>query len=133
MYASKPFGVILMTLAHELGHEWQHLYGKPGKYGYHNKQFQRKMDEIGIPCNNRGVALGMQEPFISFLRELGVDADATPFKGLPDTDESQPKSKPGSRLKPWACNCTRVWASKGVKVEAICAKCESLFEPQLPE
>ncbi len=132
MHAKRPFGEILRTLTHEIGHQWEYIYGKPGKYGYHNREFQRKMAEIGIPCNDRGVSLGMQEPFLSFLRELGVDPDSTPFKQTPDNDDPQPKSNPGSRLKPWACHCTRVWASKGVKLEAICAKCVSPFEPQLP-
>jgi len=132
MYAKRPFGEILRTLAHEIGYQWQYLHGKPGKYGYHNREFQRKMAEIGIPCNDRGVSLGMQEPFISFLRGLDIDPDSTPFKQSPDDDDPQPKSNPGSRLKPWACHCTRVWASKGVKLEAICAKCVSPFEPQLP-
>jgi DNA repair photolyase/predicted SprT family Zn-dependent metalloprotease len=129
MYASQPFAVILMALAHELCHEWQYLYGKPGKYGYHNKEFQRKCLEIGIPSTDRGHSLGMQEPFISFLRELGVDpADPTPFTQTPD-DEPQPKSK-GSRLKPWACHCTRVWASVGKEVKAFCTTCKSSFERQ---
>jgi len=99
MYARRPFGEILRTLAHELAHQWQYIYGKPGKYGYHNREFQRKMDEIGIPCNDRGVSLGMQEPFISFLRGLDIDPDSTPFKQAPDEDDPQPKSNPGSRLE----------------------------------
>ena len=132
LYANRPFGEILRTLAHDIGHQWQYIHGKPGKYGYHNREFQRKMAEIGIPCNDRGVSLGMQEPFISFLRGLNIDPDSTPFKQAADDEDLQPKSNPGSRLKPWACNCTRVWASKGVKLEVICAKCVSPFEPQLP-
>lgn len=130
MYADRSFGEILRTLTHEIGHQWQYIHGKPGKHRYHNKEFQKKMEDIGIPCNDRGHSLGMQEPFVSFLRGLGVDADATPFKKSQDDDESQPKSKPGSRLKPWACNCTRIWASVGKEVEAFCTKCESRFERQ---
>jgi hypothetical protein len=75
----------------------------------------------------------MQEPFISFLRELGVDADATPFKKSSDDDESESKSRPGSRLKPWACHCTRIWASVGKKVNATCNNCKSTFDPQYPQ
>jgi hypothetical protein len=132
MYVDRPFGEILRTLTHEIGHQWQYIHGKPGKHRYHNKEFQQKMDAIGIPCNDRGHSLGMQESFISFLRELGVDADATAFKKSRDA-ESQSQSKPGSRLKPWACHCTRVWASVGVKVEATCNTCKSAFEPQQPK
>jgi DNA repair photolyase len=130
MYADRTFGEILRTLTHEIGHQWQYIHGKPGKHRYHNKEFQKKMEDIGIPCNDRGHSLGMQEPFISFLRELDIDADSTPFKKSPDDDDPQPKSKPGSRLKPWACHCTRVWASVGTEVEAFCTKCQSRFERQ---
>jgi DNA repair photolyase/predicted SprT family Zn-dependent metalloprotease len=127
MYADRTLGEILRTLTHEIGHQWQYIHGKPGKHRYHNKEFQQKMEDIGIPCNDRGHSLGMQEPFISFLRDLDVDADATPFK-KPSDDETQPKTKPGSRLKPWACHCTRVWASVGTEVEALCTKCGNHFE-----
>jgi hypothetical protein len=84
------------------------------------------MHEIGIPCNKRGVSLGMQEPFISFLKELGVEAEIFPFKQ--ENDESP--ARPGSRLKPWSCGCTRLWASSGIVAIAACLKCGKLFQPQ---
>ena len=72
------------------------------------------MQEIGIPCNKRGVSLGMEEPFVGFLKELGVEAETFPFKQesqTPPDGSDGSGSRPGSRLKPWACSCTRVWAS----------------------
>jgi hypothetical protein len=133
MHANRPLAEILRTLTHEMGHEWQYLYGKPPKENryndnYHNIQFRKKMDSIGIPCNKRGVSVGMQEPFISFLQELGVEADARPFRQEDEEEES--KVKTGSRLKPWSCGCTRIWASIRVEVEATCAKCKNAFERQ---
>jgi predicted SprT family Zn-dependent metalloprotease len=129
MYTNRPLAEVLRTLTHELGHCFQHVHGKPGrarKGNYHNKEFQLKMQEIGIPCNNRGVSLGMQEPFIGFLKELGIEAEIFLFKqendGLP--------ARPGSRLKPWSCGCTRVWASSGTVAVAACLKCGKLFQPQ---
>jgi len=133
LHANRPLAEILRTLTHELGHEWQYLYGKqPMKRSpdnYHNKQFQNKMLQIGIPCNKCGVSIGMQHPFVSFLRELGVEADARPFTQEAD-EEEQKSGRPGSRLKPWSCGCTRIWASICVKVEATCAKCKNAFERQ---
>jgi hypothetical protein len=84
------------------------------------------MRDIGIPCNKRGVSLGMQEPFVSFLKELGVEAEVFPFK---QQNEESP-ARPGSRLKPWACKCTRVWASIKVEVSATCCKCGNPFQRQ---
>jgi hypothetical protein len=142
LYADRPLVEILRSLTHELGHLHQQLYGNPAKPGldhYHNSEFRRKMQEIGIPCNKHGVSQGMEEPFVSFLKELGVEADATPFKQQveipqtpPDGSDSTPASRsgshrPGSRLKPWACSCTRVWASAGKRLDATCNKCGSTF------
>jgi hypothetical protein len=135
MHANRPLAEVLRTLAHELGHEWQYLYGKPPKKNryndnYHNIQFRKKMDAIGIPCNKRGVSVGMQEPFVSFLKELGVAADSHPFRQ--EEDEEERPTKKGSRLKPWSCGCTRIWASIKVEVEATCTKkgCGNKFERQ---
>jgi hypothetical protein len=132
-HADRPLAEILRTLTHELGHCWQEVYGKPPKAGrdnYHNSEFRRKMQEIGILCNKRGVSLGIAEPFVGFLKELGVEADACPFKQdsqIPADGSAGSDSRPGSRLKPWACSCTRVWASAGRRLDATCNKCGSTF------
>jgi DNA repair photolyase/predicted SprT family Zn-dependent metalloprotease len=129
MYTNRPLAEVLRTLTHELGHCFQHVHGKPGrarKSNYHNKEFQLKMQEIGIPCNKRGVSLGMQEPFVSFLKELGIEAEIFLFK----QENDELPARPGSRLKPWSCGCTRVWASSGTVAVAACLKCGKLFQPQ---
>jgi hypothetical protein len=114
----------LMIVNHELGHEWQHLYGKPARPPYHNKQLQAKMAEMGIPCDSRGHSLGMTEPFVNFLKELGVEAEVFLFK----QEKAVVSSGSRSRLKPWVCQCTRVWASVKVIVMATCGKCGHPFE-----
>jgi hypothetical protein len=127
MYADRPLADHLMVLTHECGHQWQHIYGKPGRPPYHNKAFQAKMLEVGIPCTSRGHSLGMQEPFVGFLKEeLGVEAELFPFnqENLVSPRESR------SRLKAWKCKCTRVWASGGVTVSATCLKCSHMFQRQ---
>jgi predicted SprT family Zn-dependent metalloprotease len=137
LHADRPLSEILRSLAHELCHCWQQVYGKPPKpssvrdHNYHNSEFRRRMQEIGIPCNKRGVSLGMEEPFVGFLKELGVEADSIPFKQANDEEDQKGPARPGSRLKPWSCGCsTRVWASAGVLVIAACLKCRKLFQPQ---
>jgi predicted SprT family Zn-dependent metalloprotease len=44
----------LATLVHEMAHLWQHHYGKPGRGGYHNRQFSRKMFEVGLVTSDTG-------------------------------------------------------------------------------
>ena len=45
---------VLSTLAHEMVHVWQAHYGKPGRRGYHNKEWGRKMMQIGLLPSNTG-------------------------------------------------------------------------------
>lgn len=47
------FGVLpvldtLSTLVHEMCHLWQQHFGKPGRRGYHNKEWADKMEAIGL-------------------------------------------------------------------------------------
>jgi hypothetical protein len=39
---------ILSTLAHEMVHVWQQVYGKPGRGRYHNREWANKMKVIGL-------------------------------------------------------------------------------------
>lgn len=39
---------ILSVLVHEQAHVWQTYFGKPGRRGYHNRQWADKMKEIGL-------------------------------------------------------------------------------------
>lgn len=36
------------TLVHEMCHGWQHLFGKPSRGGYHNREWASKMKSIGL-------------------------------------------------------------------------------------
>lgn len=44
----------LSTLAHEMVHQWQIHFGKPGRRGYHNKEWANKMDSLGLIASNTG-------------------------------------------------------------------------------
>lgn len=43
---------VLSTLVHEMAHCWQQCFGKPGRGGYHNKEWAFKMAEIGLMPSN---------------------------------------------------------------------------------
>jgi hypothetical protein len=92
-HIDRPLPELLATLTHELGHQHEHLFGKPGKPPYHSTLFRRKMSAIGLPCDQYGRSVGMQDPFVSFLRELGVE-DVAAFMGATEALARQPgKSK----------------------------------------
>ncbi|CAH2802842.1 MAG: zinc metalloproteinase Mpr protein [uncultured Paraburkholderia sp.] len=44
----------LSTLAHEMVHAWQAHFGKPGRRGYHNKEWAAKMEEVGLMPTSTG-------------------------------------------------------------------------------
>ena len=39
---------VLDTLVHEMAHVWQQTFGKPGRRGYHNKEWAVEMKRIGL-------------------------------------------------------------------------------------
>ncbi|GAK50676.1 putative zinc metallopeptidase [Candidatus Moduliflexus flocculans] len=51
---------ILAAFAHDLCHLWQQYYGKPGRKGYHNREWADKMIEIGLMPSHTGQPDGKQ-------------------------------------------------------------------------
>jgi hypothetical protein len=126
LYKNRRLADHLRDVAHGCCHVWQQLHGKPSDPPYHNSEFRTKMRKIGIPCDSRGHSLGMQEPFLSLLQELGVEDQVLHLK----QKEEKKKTRTSTRLKPWQCKCTRIWASIRVGVKAFCFKCSHDFQPQ---
>ena len=53
-FAIRSVEETLSTLVHEMAHLWQFHFGKPGRRGYHNKEWGAKMDSIGLCPSNTG-------------------------------------------------------------------------------
>jgi hypothetical protein len=49
---------VLQTIVHEMTHNWQHCFGQPSRSGYHNKEWARKMEQIGLMPSSTGQAGG---------------------------------------------------------------------------
>jgi len=47
-------GEILQTLVHEMVYLWQEHFGKPGRRGYDNPEWARKMEGIGLMPSSTG-------------------------------------------------------------------------------
>ena len=131
-YINRPLWEKLMILLHEKGHQWQHEYGKPGKRNYHNKEFQHKMELLGIPCDSRGITIAVRDPFVSLLRRHGIDVDYIEHqkKGniLIENDIISKNNDfgSGSKLKKWTCGCTNVRVAIE-DFQAKCLKCNKKF------
>jgi hypothetical protein len=51
---------IISTAVHEMAHQWQFHFGKPGRGNYHNKQWAAKMREVGLIPSHTGEPGGKQ-------------------------------------------------------------------------
>ena len=52
--AIMPLIEVLQTIAHEMVHQWQAHFGKPGRTRYHNEAFGNKMESIGLMPSHTG-------------------------------------------------------------------------------
>lgn len=57
-FATFPLLEIFQTVAHEMVHLWQFHFGFPSRTGYHNKEWARKMEEIGLMPSDTGMPGG---------------------------------------------------------------------------
>lgn len=53
-FGQEPTIEVLGTLVHEMVHLWQHHFGKPGRGGYHNKQWAQEMHRVGLHPSDTG-------------------------------------------------------------------------------
>lgn len=124
-YLDRDYWKTLGTLLHELLHGWQERHGKSGKWNYHNKQFQRKANELGLIVDKKGVTTYHKEdksPFLQLLKKHGVDT-----KSVLDIDKPVTIERVKPKLRKWSCGCTNVRV--GVrKFEAKCLVCYEKFE-----
>jgi hypothetical protein len=116
---------VLGTLLHEMTHEWEELFGKPGHRNYHTKVFTQRCAAMGIPCTGgyRSYTTGYTDPFLTLLKRNGVDVE----KQAITTAEPEPtiRNQGRSTLKLWMCECTRIRAA--VEIKAWCMRCDRPF------
>ncbi|GLR89762.1 SprT-like domain-containing protein [Bradyrhizobium iriomotense] len=133
----------LSTLVHEMVHLWQHHFGKTGRGGYHNRQFARKMFEVGLVTSDTGAPGGKPIGRVShYIKDGGlfdqvcsgllntgyvipyVELEAKNDTGLVRRLISKAESKTG-----YFCpNCdppVRVWGKPRLKIN--CGFCEGAF------
>jgi len=57
-FAKYPLIEICQTLCHEMVHIWQAHFGKPSRRGYHNVQWSKKMESLGLIPSSTGTPGG---------------------------------------------------------------------------
>jgi predicted SprT family Zn-dependent metalloprotease len=53
-FAERTTKEILSTLFHEMVHVWQQHHGTPSRTGYHNSEWAKKMEELGLIPSSTG-------------------------------------------------------------------------------
>jgi hypothetical protein len=130
------------TLVHEMVHLWQYEHGKPKRPGYHDEQWGRKMEELGIPPSSTGAPGGKRVgykvshyiveggPFARAFDAMppeyllpwtcGIDEDAIDGKG------TAKRKRKESKLKYSCSRCAmNVWGKPGLHLR--CDDCSEVL------
>lgn len=127
---------VLSTLVHEMAHLWQQVFGQPSRTGYHNTQWAKKMEEVGLMPSDTGKVGGKKtgQRMCDYVIEKGMFDKA--FKAMPKdlflpfTAISKPKIITAAKLKTkYTCECDlNIWGKEGLNV--VCTDCGGKFLEQ---
>jgi SprT-like family len=128
-YLDRPLCEVLATLLHEMNHQWQDLFGRSSKRGYHNREFTTRCQALGIPCTGGycSSTVAYTDPFVALLKQHGIEvAMPTAMADQPfEITSPSPKLRGTSTLKKSRCQCTNLRAA--VTVVAVCLRCGQPF------
>jgi hypothetical protein len=137
---TRPARDVASTLVHEMVHLWQQEEGKPARRGYHNEEWARKMDEIGLAPSSTAAPGGARVGYrmSHYIVEGGRFALA--FEAMPREyllpwtcweaqGSGKGKAKPrGSKLKYTCPKCAaNAWGKPGLSLR--CGGCEETMVP----
>ncbi len=134
---SRPPIDVASTLVHEMVHLWQQDFGAPSRRGYHNEQWAKAMESVGLKPSSTGLPGGdrVGQHMTHYIEEGGRFARA--FAKLPKRcrlpwtcDEPDPvakkKAKEKNKVKYTCPGCeANVWGKPHLAI--ACVACESLF------
>ena len=125
LYLKREPVSIYVTLAHEFAHYYNQIMGISdcSSNQYHNKRFKSaaEMLLLDVERSQRGYAVTSSTPeFEEMLAEFKPDASAFTL-----CERVGPRSKVGSRMKLFSCDCTKVRCA--VELTAHCDICGAQF------
>jgi hypothetical protein len=120
-HLDRPSALVFCTLFHELLHQWQLLYGKPGRGNYHNRQFKHKASLYGLIVDSHGYTSVEPGRFTSLLTKYGIELTdlPTPAQG------HMLRFRGNSKMRKYRCGCTTVRCA--VELLARCDRCGQRF------
>jgi predicted SprT family Zn-dependent metalloprotease len=77
-FAMVPVVQTMQTLVHEMVHQWQAHFGKPGRGRYHNAEWADRMESVGLIPSSTGKADGQRtgDHMSAYPKEGGAFLDA---------------------------------------------------------
>lgn len=126
---------VVSTLVHEMVHCWQQEQGKPGRRGYHNEEWARKMEEVGLMPSSTAAPGGARVGYRVSHYVVDGDRFAVAFEAMP-ADYLLPwvcweptaaggkgRARPVSKLKYTCPSCAaNAWGKPGLRL--VCGECE---------
>ena len=106
----------LSALVHEMVHQLQQHTGKPGRRGYHNKEWAAMMERIGLIPSDTGQPGGKRvgESMSHYIEDGELDDEITQALSLVNTPPDTPVNK-SNRTKYTCPKChTNVWGKPGL-------------------
>jgi len=135
----RPLEDTMSTLVHEMVHQWQDDYGTPSRRGYHNIEWAKKMEEIGLIPSDTGLPGGAKtgQRMTHYIDPNGRFAKA--LKRMPkkyalpwltgELEEADEKPKPPKKVKLTCPVCeVSVWIEEpNMEHEVRCDECDERF------
>lgn len=124
----------LSTLVHEMSHLWQFHFGKPGRRGYHNREWAEKMKTLGLYPSHTAAEGGNEtgEKMSHYIIQDGAFIRALPKDlALSWGDQPQPaalaKKNKSNRIKFTCPSCeVNAWGKPDLSIK--CADCDEVME-----
>lgn len=139
---SRPLAEALATLVHEMCHLQQQVFGKPSRTGYHNKEWARMMDAVGLTPSDTAAPGGKRTgqkvshyiepggPFGGACERLLLGGFTFDWGTLPAPPAT--KGKSGQRVKYECPECSAAaWGKAGLEIK--CKPCDVTMEGEETE
>lgn len=129
---------VLSTLAHEMGHLWQHVLGKdkPSR-AYHNQEFAARMESVGLMQSSTGKPGGKRTgqkmrqyiiPGGAFERAFLVMPDEWFLPFVCEAPETKASKAKASKTKFQCPTCSMsAWGKPDLRID--CHECSELMVP----
>jgi len=129
-FISRDPAQIYSTLVHEMCHQYQHIFGKPSRTGYHNKEFAAIMASVGLVVTDTGLPGGKQtgQRMSHYIAEGGLfetliakwqETHISDWGSIPIT--ANERSGTPSKVKFTCPECEQnAWAKPGARLYCGC-------------